>query len=173
MFTFALLPAFAPTAEASYNGCRYDPDTIDPITYDFYSVELSIKTAVRTGEAVWDKTSAPGYFKEDTYASDPEINIYDAPRSSATKWDGRMTGICVDDTGQWKSNEVKIDFNLTKMDTHTTHQRKIIAMHEIGHAYGLSDVTTACRLMKQGDEKFTCASMPRPSEVTLIENLYP
>ena len=82
-----------------------------------------------------------------------------------------MTGICVG--GLWKSNEVKIDFNTKKMDTRTTYQRKIIAMHEIGHAYGLSDVDTSCRLMKQGDEKFTCASMPRPAEVELVEHLYP
>ena len=125
-----------------------------------------------TGEAVWDRTSAPGYFSEDSSSDDPEINVYDAPYAD-TEWDGRMTGICVDDTGQWKSNEVKIDFNITLMETRTAKQRKIIAMHEIGHAYGLSDVTTTCRLMKQGAEKFTCASMPRPSEVELVEYLYP
>ena len=170
LLTFALLLAFAPPAEASYNGCRYDPDTISPITYDFYSVTSNIKTAVRTGEAVWDQTSAPGYFNEDSDGRDPEINVYDA-RYSNVDWDGRMTGICVG--GLWKSNEVKIDFNTKKMDTRTTYQRKIIAMYELGHAYGLSDVTTSCRLMKQGDEKFTCAPMPRPAEVELVENLYP
>ena len=83
--TVALLAVLASSAEANYNGCRYDPDTIDPITYDFYSVELQINTSVRTGEAVWDSTSAPGYFSEDNYASDPEINIYDAYRSSAVE----------------------------------------------------------------------------------------
>ena len=85
LMTVALLAVLASSAEANYNGCRYDPDTIDPITYDFYSVELQINTSVRTGEAVWDSTSAPGYFSEDNYASDPEINIYDAYRSSAVE----------------------------------------------------------------------------------------
>ena len=75
--------------------------------------------------------------------------------------------------GLWKSNEVKIDFNTTKMNTRSLNQRKTIAMHEIGHAYGLSHVNTYCRLMKQGAEKFTCASMPRPADVDLVVQLYP
>ena len=169
LLTLALLLALTPPAEASYNGCRYDPDTIDPITYKFHSVTSSIKTAFRGGEATWDSTSAPGNFRE-TSSSDPELDVYDAPYSNVD-WDGRMTGICVG--GLWKSNEVKIDFNTTKMNTRSLKQRKIIAMHEIGHAYGLSHVNTYCRLMKQGAEKFTCASMPRPADVDLVVQLYP
>ena len=134
---------------------------------------MQIKTAIRTGEAVWDSTAAPGYFSEDNYASDPEININDAYRSTDVDWDGRMTATCIDDTGLWKRNEVKIDFNNTKMQTRTTYQRKVIAMHELGHAYGLSHVNVYCRLMKQGDEKFTCGTMPDSTAVTLVENLYP
>ena len=84
-----------------------------------------------------------------------------------------MTGSCPSSTGLWRGNEVRIDFNLVFMDDLTAHEKKIVAMHEIGHAYGLSDVTASCRLMKQGDEKFTCAPMPRPADVELVEHLYP
>ena len=171
LLTFALLLAFAPPAEASYNGCRYDPDTIDPISYQFFEIQGQVKTAFRNGEAVWDSTSAPGYFYEDRYSTDPEITVKDY--FSMASWAGDKTGTCIDATGLWKNNEVVITFNNTQMQLFNDYQRKIIAMHELGHAYGLSDVTTTCRLMKQGDEKFTCASMPRPAEVELVEYLYP
>ena len=84
-----------------------------------------------------------------------------------------MSGSCPNDTGLWNGNEVKIDFNNTQMERFNDYQRKVIAMHEMGHAYGLSHVNVYCRLMKQGDEKFTCGTMPDSTAVTLVENLYP
>ena len=74
----SVLLAFAPSAEASYNGCRFDPDIIDPIDYRFQGVTSDIQTAFRDGEAVWDSTSAPGYFSHDGSASDPNIDVHDA-----------------------------------------------------------------------------------------------
>ena len=172
LLTFALLLAFAPPTEASYNGCRYDPDSISPIDYKFYGVTSDIKTVFRDAEATWDSTSAPGYFSHNGSASDPNIDVHDAYYADV-EWAGLMSGSCPNDTGLWNSDEVTIEFNLNKMDDHTAKERNIIAMHEIGHAYGLSHVSTYCRLMKQGAEKFTCAPMPRPADVELVEHLYP
>ena len=73
LLTFALLLAFAPPTEASYNGCRYDPDSIDPIAYDYFSVEHAMRKAFGDGEETWDATSAPGYFRHERYNLDPEI----------------------------------------------------------------------------------------------------
>ena len=170
LLTFVLLLAFAPPAEANYNGCRYDPDSIDPISYDFFGVETQVRRAVNQGDDGWDGTTAPGYFKHDRYDLDPEIEVKDY--ASMATWAGEMRGTCLS-SGLWKGNEVKITFNNTQMRRFNDYQRKVIAMHELGHAYGLSHVTTYCRLMKQGAEKFTCGTMPDSSAVSLVTALYP
>ena len=84
-----------------------------------------------------------------------------------------MSGTCPNDTGLWKNNEVKMDYNNTEMDKFNTYQRKVIAEHEFGHAYGLAHVYSGCCLMKQGDHKFTCGTMPDADAIEGVEDLYP
>ena len=144
------------------------PDSIDPITYKFYSVQSDVKTAFRTGEQVWDGTSAPGYFSEGG-GLDPEINVID--RYRVVEWAGETRGQC-GSSGIWDGNEVEIEFNNVEFARFTTYQKKIIAMHEIGHAYGLYHVYSGCHLMKQGADKFTCGTMPSTDDVNGVTAIY-
>ena len=58
-------------------GCRYDPDSIEPISYRFFSVGSDYETAFKEAEEEWDDTTAPGYFQEQSASFDPEINVTD------------------------------------------------------------------------------------------------
>ena len=40
-------------------GCRYDPDSIEPISYRFFSVGSDYETAFKDAEDEWDDTTAP------------------------------------------------------------------------------------------------------------------
>ncbi len=150
--TLAMLITFASPAEAAdpyyvLGPCRYDPDLIAPITYRFYGVEDRYETAFKDGEAKWDSTSAPGYFVE-TSGSSPEIRVYDR-FVDMVDWNAMMMGSCPSNTGLWNGNAVSITFNRQKMDGHGSVSKKNTAMHEIGHAYGLSHVSAGCRLMRR------------------------
>ena len=67
----------------TFIGCRYDPDSIDPISYRFLSVGSDYETAFTDIEEGWDDTSAPGYFEEYSTSFDPEINVADDYSSAA------------------------------------------------------------------------------------------
>ncbi len=155
----------------AFRGCKYDPDTIEPISYRFFSVGSIYETAFKEGEKAWDQTTVPGYFHEHSRSVDPEINVIDS-RSSG-QWDAMMTGQCPTDTGLYEGNEVEIEFNTRKMAPLTAKQKKIVAMHELGHAYGLAHVPDGCRLMRQGAYKFTCGTMPSADDIAGVTALYP
>ena len=51
--------AKADDPEWTHHGCRYDPDSISPISYRFYAVDDRYETAFKAAEAKWDTTAAP------------------------------------------------------------------------------------------------------------------
>lgn len=55
----------------------------------------------------------------------------------------------------------------------TATERSIVARHEIGHAYGLAHITTTCHVMRQGEDKFTCGTMPTTHDADGVRALYP
>ena len=56
--------------------CNYDTDSIDPITYRFYSInDSSIETGFNSAVVDWNLTAAPGWFSEASNSFDPEINV--------------------------------------------------------------------------------------------------
>ena len=166
----ALLLAL-PTEASAYelNGCAFDTDSIKPVSYRFYLTESSTEAAVGYGERAWDRTSAPGYFKEKPDDADPEISVEDGPYM--TYWTGQMTGGCASD-GTWVSNEVEIAFNTTKMDELNAMQKGIVSMHELGHAYGLAHVDSGCHVMVQGASKFSCSNLPSSDDVQGVTDIY-
>ena len=173
--TLTLLVTFASPAKAAdpywtHLACRYDPDSISPITYRFFSVHSNYETAFKNAEHAWDGTTAPGYFKEDSWSVDPEINVTDGFYGSG--WNAVMIGPCLN-TGEWDGNEVSIDFNRTEMDGNSATSKKNTAMHEIGHAYGLDHVSSGCRLMRDSTIIDTCgATFPTPDDVAGVKARY-
>ena len=171
-----LVLSLAAKTEAAYphyvfSGCKYDPSTIDPISYRFYSVHSDSEEAFKDAEEEWDATAAPGSFVEYSYSLDPEINVTDTARSD--DFPAWYTYECNDNTGLYKGNEVNIDFNTNVINSYSANDKKIVAMHEIGHAYGLDHVSFGCRLMRGTGIIYTCLTEPIADDVDGVEALYP
>lgn len=133
----AQYPLEDPPIYTSLN-CRYPPDRINPISYRFFGVHPTLRTAFRRGAELWNNTSAPGSFREGSlFLFDPEINVVDkyATGRSRYYW-ARMYYSCTPN-GTWDGDEVKIEFNLRYRTLRTLQDWTFTAAHELGHAYGL------------------------------------
>lgn len=132
----------------------------DPaISYRYYSVTDAYATAFGGAQSDWDSTSAPGYFSYQPTNDDPMINVHDGAYSW-THWAEMDPGSCV--VGLWSYNEVTIRFNTREMAGLSAREKKIVAVHELGHAYGLAHTSLTCSspgpsVMRQGTAKFSCA----------------
>ena len=162
-------PAWAD--EPAAQGCQYDDDSIDPISYRFFSVGSDYETAFEDAEEAWDDTAAPGYFSEQSWSLDPEVNVIDGAYSTATWW-GRVIYTCASD-GTFNGNEVELEFNTHILDDEGSHEKKVIGIHELGHAYGIDDYTgTSCHVMRNSESIFTCGTMPSDHDVDAVDELY-
>ena len=170
ILTLALLVVIAPPAGAyELMGGKYDDGSIDPISYRFFSVNSAYETAFKDAEAAWDATSAPGYFQEQSWSWDPEINVIDG--SYQYEWPAAMWYTITGD-GTWDGNEVQIDFNTRVMDDYTAYEKKLTAEHEIGHAYGLAH-ETGCVIMHGAEYYFTCGgTFPKSDDVNGVDAIY-
>ena len=89
-------------------------------------------------------------------------------------WSTLTTRTCPSDTSLYFGNEVTIDFNRSFMDSNSAFKKKIGAMHEIGHAYGLDHVSAGCRLMRGSlDVITTCGTMPTSDDEDGADARYP
>jgi hypothetical protein len=173
LLTLAVLFTAAPPAEAyEYLWSRYDPNSIDPIQYRFFdNCDSSWITAFKDGEAAWDSVDVPGYFQEHSWSFDPEIEV----RSGDFGSDFIGATSCVDDNqdGYWDGNENRIWFN-TDYNWLTAFEKKVVAEHELGHAYGLAHEDDICTLMcTYAEDVFSCATgTPGSDEIDGVNWIY-
>lgn len=136
------MPAATPSADAwAANGCKY-AGTSPAITYGYSSLSTLWQNSFYSGQAAWDASSAPGYF---TTTASPFKNIWVRDYSSSQTWWGLATGGCDSGGGQiWYGPLVNIYFNNRTADGLSTTERKLVAIHELGHAYGLAHSSLGC-----------------------------
>lgn len=117
--------------------------------------------AFSQGQTAWDGVSVPGFFDSQQSASDPMINVWGA--SYSWDWWAQTTGSC--SGGTWYSAETTMRFNSRTMGGGLdSFKKKVVATHELGHAYGLNHTPETCGstkgVMQQHSTKFTCGSTP-------------
>jgi hypothetical protein len=85
-----------------------------------------------------------------------------------------QVGWSCDSDGTYSGNEVSyLRFDTSDMSGLATSQREKVAMHELGHTYGLGHVTSSyCRVMEQGTDKFSCSNLPDSDAVNGVNALY-
>jgi hypothetical protein len=159
----------ADTGTAS--GYKYDSDSIDPISYRFFSVDSLYETAFKDAEADWDATSAPGYIQEQSWSLDPEINVIDG-EFTGTFW--AATAFYAEEDNTYDGNEVTIGFDTGDMASLSAIEKQIVAEHEIGHAYGLAehDANHAHVMIPDGDVFDYYPDLPGNDDVAGVDAVY-
>ena len=139
-----VLGAFAaplPATAWEPNGCKYG-GTNPTISYWLKSVGTDWTTAVQVGQAAWDAESVPGYFTQ-VYGTPRNIEITDANYAFGAP--GQHYGLC--QGGVWMQNLSFIELDTSYLAGYTAYKEKVVAIHELGHAYGLAHETyTNCTI---------------------------
>jgi hypothetical protein len=158
------------------NRCKYSGSN-PTIHYKFYSVTSTYEAAFQSGQAAWDATSSPGYFKQTT-GLDPNLEVYDV-WSQSTNW-AWISGGCPSGTFQtWYGNETQNTFNTRTMSGLSTTEKKIVAVHEMGHSYGLAHSGLGCsaKPVMRSDPTWVLdncgdANAPYPNDVAGVNAQY-
>lgn len=162
----------APSAHAyEVNGCKYG-GTNPTIRYQLVSMGAGWTTAFQVGQAAWDATSAPGFFTQ-VYDASRNLQAEDADYSFGAP--AQQYGLCVG--GIWRDNLSFIQFDTSYLAGYSSYQEEVVAIHEIGHAYGLAHETyTTCTIpsVMVYALAFICAPFDPPwvDDVAGVQHIY-
>lgn len=172
--TLSVLLLSAQTAEAWVIGnCKFKDDSIDPIIYKFNDVESGNRSAFDLAQGAWDASAAAGEFQVASSNDTPEIQVYD--RDWHMNWYAFTTWWCGSDKIYY-GNTTNIQFNTRTANNFTSNKKKVIFIHELGHAYGLDhmpDSANTCHAMEEHVEgNLSCAPMPSTDDVGGVNDIY-
>ena len=134
------------------------------ISYKFLNSNLTWNDRYHEARDNWNGTAVPGTIVFDSANPDPSIEIVSGSYASESFW-AQTTGGCAGGGATWAGNEVTITNNMTTIGGLTNQNLRWVAIHELGHAYGIDHVPTSCagttkNIMSQGAGKFACTGTP-------------
>lgn len=137
--TAATLVTAAPSQAFAFRGCKWGGTfgSSSALKYHFSSVTSGWVTAFNQGQYAWDTKAVPGYFVETTSSTTMNLLVRDYSMA-ADVW-GYTSMPC---SGGTYSDNLTVDFNSTA--ALAAGSMKLVAIHELGHAYGLGHVSNGC-----------------------------
>ena len=72
----------------------------------------------------------------------------------------------------YAGNEVNIRYDTSNTGELTDAELVVVSVHELGHAYGLSDQSSSCRVMNIGQALGFCTSFPALDDRTGVDAIY-
>lgn len=144
------------------------------------SVGTTWKNSFNDGQGKWD-LKTPGYggwFTENASGTDTEVYVYDA--HYAESWWGATFGGCSSGGSQpWYNDRVDVKFNLATAGGLDSTERRLLAIHELGHGLGLAHSSLDCRVpvVMKSDPTYALdvcgtSDAPHPNDVAGIAALY-
>jgi hypothetical protein len=153
------------------HGCRYDPASISPVSWRFFSVSSRAEAGYIDAQGAWNAVGAPGFCREESSSPDPEINVLD-DHLNDTNTIARTLWSC--SNGYYEGNETTVQYNTEVVGVKTLPELNVAGQHELGHVYGPAHVQ-GCRLMTATLEEISRCGIMRPTadDVNGVRKVYP
>ena len=135
----AMLVSAEPSSAYTFIGCKWGGSfgASSSITYHFSSLSSTWVTAFNQGQYAWDTKPVPGTFVPTS--STTTMNLLVRDYSMDLDAYGTTFYSC---SGGTFSNNQTMDFNSTAQLTGLS--MSLVAMHELGHSYGLGHALNGC-----------------------------
>jgi len=144
-FGFAAATSSSDTAQAYVsNGCKFAGSNPNIKYHIENGSGTTWPTDFTNGQADWD-SATPNYGGYFTQGTSSNRNIRVRVTYSTASWRGLATGGCAQGGGQtWTNNFVALQFNTRTTAGDDATDRRIIVVHELGHALGLAHRESTC-----------------------------